>query len=248
MPHVPGRARQAPAASWATRPRDVGRHRQAHRAGQREGPVHLAHRHDAGDEVDGVRLAPRSPASVRYAAGGASDRDLGHGRARAAGLVRGPARGPSATAAAARIASSRAGSPGRASRASGRSVPSRPRSLRPHEHHRVGGVDQRGGDGPSPGTSRASWARPVGSSRPVTAPPGSRKSSAIRAPVPGTPSSTKSPRTAAWLDSTGTRAWISFRVLVLWIRTTVAGSRAGTSPSSMAKGPIADEMLPQLPR
>ena len=82
----------------------------------------------------------------------------------------------------------------------------------------------------------------------MTAPPGSRKSSAMRAPVPGTPSSAKSPRTAAWPDSTGTWAWITFCVLVLWIRTTVAGSRAGRSASSIANGPIADEMLPQFPR
>ena len=152
------------------------------------------------------------------------------------------------TAAAARIASSRAGSPGRPSRSSGRSVPSRPRSFA--RTNTIGFVASTRDAVmvPRPDTSSASWAWPVGRSRPVTAPPGSRKSSAILAPVPGTPSSTKSPRTAAWLDSTGTWAWISFRVLVLWIRTTVAGSRAGTSASSMAKGPIADEMLPQFPR
>ena len=82
----------------------------------------------------------------------------------------------------------------------------------------------------------------------MTAPPGSRKSSAIRAPEPGTPSSTKSPRTAAWPASTGMWAWISFRVFVLWMRTTVTGSPGGTRASSIAKGPIAEEMLPQFPR
>ena len=40
---------------------------------------------------------------------------------------------------------------------------------------------------------------------------------------------------------------MSFFVLVLWMRTTVSPSRAATSRSSMAKGPTADEQLPQLP-
>ena len=81
----------------------------------------------------------------------------------------------------------------------------------------------------------------------MPAPPGSTKSSAMRAPRPGTPASSKSPSTAASPSSTGTWATMIFFVLVLWMRTTVSPSRAVTSPSSMAKGPTADEQLPQLP-
>jgi hypothetical protein len=36
-------------------------------------------------------------------------------------------------------------------------------------------------------------------------------------------------------------------VFVLWIRTSVSGSVALTSPWSMANGPTAELMLPQLP-
>ena len=50
---------------------------------------------------------------------------------------------------------------------------------------------------PSPATSSMSVARPLGSSRPVRAPAGSAKSSRIGAPVPATPSSARSPATAA---------------------------------------------------
>ena len=38
-----------------------------------------------------------------------------------------------------------------------------------------------------------------------------------------------------------------FFVLVLWIRTAVSPFADGTSRSSMAKGPTAEEQLPQLP-
>ena len=92
-----------------------------------------------------------------------------------------------------------------------------------------------------------SRARPEGSSRPVRAPPGSRKSSAMRAPRPATPGSSKSPSTAASPSATGTRATMIFLVLVLWIRTAVSPSADGTRRSSMAKGPTAEEQLPQLP-
>jgi hypothetical protein len=37
------------------------------------------------------------------------------------------------------------------------------------------------------------------------------------------------------------------RVLVCQMRTTVTAPVVGTIPSSMAKGPTAEEMLPQLP-
>lgn len=36
-------------------------------------------------------------------------------------------------------------------------------------------------------------------------------------------------------------------VLVIWMRTVVTGSTGSTRPMSMAKGPTAEEMLPQLP-
>ncbi len=40
---------------------------------------------------------------------------------------------------------------------------------------------------------------------------------------------------------------ISLLMLVLWMRTVVTPSRAATSPWSTAKGPTAEERLPQLP-
>ena len=69
----------------------------------------------------------------------------------------------------------------------------------------------------------------------------------MRAPRPGTPASSKSPSTAASPSFTGTWATMIFRVLVLWMRTIVSPSVAFTMPSSMAKGPTADEQFPQLP-
>ena len=82
----------------------------------------------------------------------------------------------------------------------------------------------------------------------MRAPPGSTKSSAMRAPRPATPGSSKSPATAASPPVTGTWATMIFFVFVLWMRTTATPSApAETSPSSMAKGPTDDEQLPQLP-
>ena len=81
----------------------------------------------------------------------------------------------------------------------------------------------------------------------MPAPPGSTKSSAMRAPRPATPGSSKSPATAASPSVTGTWARMIFFVFVLWMRTRVSPSRAPTRPSSMANGPTADEQLPQLP-
>ena len=48
-------------------------------------------------------------------------------------------------------------------------------------------------------------------------------------------------------SSTGTSAASSLPVLVLWMRTVVTDSTVRTSPSLIAKGPTAEEMLPQLP-
>ena len=69
----------------------------------------------------------------------------------------------------------------------------------------------------------------------------------MRAPVPATPGSSKSPCTAGSLPATGTRATISFFVFVLWIRTTVSPSTGWIRRSSMANGPTAEEQFPQLP-
>ena len=103
------------------------------------------------------------------------------------------------------------------------------------------------GTRPSPGTSSMSAALPVGSSLPVLAPPGCMNSSRIGAPVPPTPSSAMSPETAASSPSMPKRETMIFFVLVLWMRTTASPSRGfGTRPSSTAKGPIADDMFPQL--
>jgi len=81
----------------------------------------------------------------------------------------------------------------------------------------------------------------------VPAPPGSWKSSVILAPRPATPASSKSPPTAASPSFTGTWDTMSFRVLVLWMRTIVVPSVVFTRPSSIANGPTADEQFPQLP-
>ena len=67
------------------------------------------------------------------------------------------------------------------------------------------------------------------------------------APVPGTPSTTASPSTAARPSCTGTWAIKRLPVLVARTQTRVTGSTACTRPSSMAKGPTAADMLPQVP-
>ena len=98
-----------------------------------------------------------------------------------------------------------------------------------------------------PGTSSTSTALPVGSSLPVTAPPGSRKSSRTGAPVPATPGISSSPSTTARPSFTKKVELMIFFVLVLWMRTVISPSRGGTRPSSTANGPTAEDMLPQLP-
>ena len=92
-----------------------------------------------------------------------------------------------------------------------------------------------------------SRAAPVGSRRSVPALLGSKKSSAMRAPRPATPASSKSPSTAASPASTGTWATMIFFVFVLWMRTSVSPSTAFTSRSSIANGPTEEEQLPQFP-
>ena len=76
--------------------------------------------------------------------------------------------------------------------------------------------------------STVSIGRPVGRSLPVPAPPGSTKSSAMRAPRPATPGSSKSPATAASPSVTGTWATMIFFVFVLWMRTTATPSAPRT--------------------
>ena len=149
---------------------------------------------------------------------------------------------PIASAAATRRASSRATSASSPSIAAGVSVPVIPRSL---ARTKTIGFVASTIEASTP--ARVSRARPVGRRRPVRAPPGSRKSSAMRAPSPATPGSSKSPTTAASPSTTGTRATMIFRVLVLWMRTAVSPLAEGTSRSSIAKGPTAEEQLPQLP-
>ena len=68
----------------------------------------------------------------------------------------------------------------------------------------------------------------------------------MRAPVPATPAMAKSPSTRALPPSTGKRAWITFLVLVWWMRTSASPSRTRTTPSSTANGPTAEVRLPQL--
>ena len=69
----------------------------------------------------------------------------------------------------------------------------------------------------------------------------------MRAPVPATPAMAKSPRISARPSRTGKRAWMIFRVLTWWMRTSASPSATRTRPSSTAKGPTAEDRLPQLP-
>ena len=88
----------------------------------------------------------------------------------------------------------------------------------------------------------------MGSSAPSTAPAGSRYSVITGAPVPGTPATTQSPLVAARPSVTGTWAMILVPVFRFSMRTSVTGSLARTSPSSIAYGPTAVVRFPQLPR
>ena len=100
---------------------------------------------------------------------------------------------------------------------------------------------------PMPGTSSMSVALPVGSSLPVLAPPGSMNSSRIGAPVPATPSSAMSPATAASSPSMPKRRDDDLLgVGVVDAHDGLAAVGLATSPSSTAKGPMADDMFPQL--
>ena len=65
--------------------------------------------------------------------------------------------------------------------------------------------------------------------------------------MPGTPGIAQSPFTCALPPATRTLATSSFSVLVFQMRTVVTGSTAVTRPSSIANGPTAAEMFPQLP-
>ncbi|MNC92466.1 hypothetical protein D3C83_89000 [compost metagenome] len=55
-----------------------------------------------------------------------------------------------------------------------------------------------------------------------------------------------SPSTAATPSSIGKRAQMIFLVLVLCTRTMASPPAAFTRPSSTAKGPMAEDMLPQF--
>ena len=100
---------------------------------------------------------------------------------------------------------------------------------------------------PTPGTSSSCSTWPVGSSFPVMAPPGSRNSSRIGAPVPATPGIASEPDSTARPSRTSKVEWMILRVLVLWMRSVTGPSAANTMPSSTANGPMAELMLPQLP-
>ena len=82
---------------------------------------------------------------------------------------------------------------------------------------------------------------------PVVAPPGSRNSSLTGDPVPDTPGIARSPSTADSPSSSAKRAWMIFLVFVLCTRTSASRPAALIRPSSTANGPIADDILPQLP-
>ena len=99
---------------------------------------------------------------------------------------------------------------------------------------------------PYPGTWNTSRFCPVGNSFPVLEPAGSSKYMSMREPVPGTPLITSSPCTIAFPSFTRTCSSMILLVLVFRTRTTVTGSTTSTSPSSMAKGPTAEEIFPQF--
>jgi hypothetical protein len=75
-----------------------------------------------------------------------------------------------------------------------------------------------------------------------------RKSSFTGAPNPATPGIASVPSVAALPSRNPNVERMIFFVLVLKIRTTAVSPFGRTIPSSTAKGPTADDMLPQLPR
>jgi hypothetical protein len=103
---------------------------------------------------------------------------------------------PMRTAAAARTASMRDSMAGSPSTRSGISRPVSPRSAGRTKTRGLAASTSETVRRPTPGTSKSSVGWPVGSSRPVIEPPGSRNSSRMRAPVPGTPSMAKVPSTS----------------------------------------------------
>ena len=189
-----------------------------------------------------------SPASVRHGDGAATspiDGDVMRARAAAASAVT-----PIATDACSRIASSRAISAASASIAAGNSAPLRPRSAARRNTHALAASTQLASMRPTPGTSNRSTVRPVGSSRPVMAPPGARKSRRIGLPVPATPGIARSPSSMLRPSRTRNVEAMILPVLVLWMRTVTSPRASGdgaASPSSYANGPTAELMLPQLP-
>ena len=87
---------------------------------------------------------------------------------------------------------------------------------------------------------------PVGNSTPVLEPMTSMKLSRIGAAAPGTPSMAVSPSYSTSPPGVCTSASMSESVFTLRMFTTVRGSSDGTSPRSMAKGPMPASMLPQV--
>ena len=144
--------------------------------------------------------ATSAPLRVIASAGGATKPILG--TLSVSGAI------PIAAAPARRIASSRSVRAGSASIASGSSTPLRPRASARTTTSAVDASISVASISPTPGTSSTSRARPVGSRRPVTAPPGSRKERWMGAPWPATPSSTASPSTTARPPATSKRASI----------------------------------------
>ena len=154
---------------------------------------------------------------------------------------------PIAIDAAIRILPSLASKSADASSASGSSVPVNPRSAAFRKQQALAASTSEARIFPTPGTSSVSTTLPVGSNLPVVAPPGSRNSSLTGEPVPDTPGISRSPSTADMPSSSAKRACMIFFVFVLCTRTSASLPEALSRPSSTANGPIADDMLPQLP-
>ena len=169
----------------ASEPCDPRRDREADRPGDRHRPVRLADRdHPHGDVV----LARRQclAGQRRRIGGGADHRHLGNAGGRGAGPWHRRRRGGS-------LPSAR-GTPASFSRSPGSSVPVLPSAAAATKTHGLAASIRLA----SIARDRVSSRRcPVGSSRPVLAPPGSRNSSLIGAAVPATPSIAKSPSAAS---------------------------------------------------
>ena len=134
-----------------------------------------------------------------------------------------------------------------ASSCSGSSVPVRPISRARTNTAGLAASTSEASIEPKPGTSSRSIILPDGNSLPVAAPPGSTKSSRTGGARAGHAGDDEIAVIRARPPSSGNVARMIFLVFVLKMRTVAVSPSARTRPSSTAKGPTAELMLPQLP-